>query len=196
MTQIINELKALEAQPLLPQLRPNQGFHNTSKFRVSALLASFLIILFSLQNLSLNRDNEEAILWQEIKSSKILFGSDENGPKFLSRAIALDNKVMVEYILMHGGNYVDDNQRIDAKPLHVASVEGLFPTAKYLLQSGDKVDTITKYNWTPLHWACYNGHVQIVELLLEYGGHQLFGEWLQERIFAIVRCGYETDGAC
>jgi ankyrin repeat protein len=55
--------------------------------------------------------------------------------------------------------------------LHIAASEGYVQVAELLIRCGVylNVDPRTDLNRTPLHWACYNGHLDMVELLLEAG---------------------------
>lgn len=40
---------------------------------------------------------------------------------------------------------------------------------EYLLQSGADMDCKDSQGWTPLHWACSTGRVEVVQILLDHG---------------------------
>ena len=50
-----------------------------------------------------------------------------------------------------------------------AVVDGNLVLAKNLVESGEKVNEVDKWGWTPLAWAAYYGHPVIVKWLLEQG---------------------------
>jgi len=50
-----------------------------------------------------------------------------------------------------------------------AVVDGNLPLAKNLVETGEKVNDVDKWGWTPLAWAAYYGHPVIVKWLLEQG---------------------------
>jgi ankyrin repeat protein len=39
----------------------------------------------------------------------------------------------------------------------------------YLMEAGAQVNSKDKDGWTPLHWAAWNGHLDIVQILLPNG---------------------------
>ena len=53
----------------------------------------------------------------------------------------------------------------DESPLMLASLKGLNEVCKQLIKQGADVN---KPGWTPLHYAATNGHLAIMELLLEH----------------------------
>ncbi|WP_306602209.1 ankyrin repeat domain-containing protein [Geothrix sp. 21YS21S-2] len=50
-----------------------------------------------------------------------------------------------------------------------AVVDGNLQLAKNLVETGEKVNDVDKWGWTPLAWAAYYGHPVIVKWLLEQG---------------------------
>ncbi len=50
-----------------------------------------------------------------------------------------------------------------------AVADGNLQKAKDLVASGEKVNEVDKWGWTPLAWAAYNGYPPIVAWLLEQG---------------------------
>lgn len=53
-------------------------------------------------------------------------------------------------------------------PLHMAAISNHIETCEVLLRAGISKDARTKVDRTPLHFAVYEGHSAIVELLLKY----------------------------
>jgi hypothetical protein len=54
-------------------------------------------------------------------------------------------------------------------PLHLLAAQGLMPEAELLIQRGAKVNHKTSLGRTALKEACFKGHVEMVELLLDRG---------------------------
>ena len=54
-------------------------------------------------------------------------------------------------------------------PLHWPAAYGYLSIANLLLQAGATVDAVNDYGWTALHYAAYNGKIQVVEALLNAG---------------------------
>ena len=52
-------------------------------------------------------------------------------------------------------------------PLHMSAMCGHVGVFGSLLQTGGNSFSIDRYGYTPLHWACYNGHDSCVELIVE-----------------------------
>jgi ankyrin repeat protein len=47
--------------------------------------------------------------------------------------------------------------------------ESNLPEVRRLLSVGADVNAKGSGDWTPLHWACYNVHLQVVKKLLDHG---------------------------
>jgi ankyrin repeat protein len=56
----------------------------------------------------------------------------------------------------------------DGAALHEAALTGKVAVARFLLEQGAHVAVQDHQNFTPLHWAAWNRHLDIVDLLLEY----------------------------
>jgi len=52
-------------------------------------------------------------------------------------------------------------------PLNIASQNGNFEVAQFLLNSGASVEAKGPKDWTSLHHACFSGQVEIVDLLIQ-----------------------------
>lgn len=53
--------------------------------------------------------------------------------------------------------------------LSKGAINGNFETVKYYVEKGEDINAIDSYGWTPLMWASYYRHVNIVNYLLEKG---------------------------
>lgn len=53
--------------------------------------------------------------------------------------------------------------------LHFAAQNNRLETAEVLLKAGISRDARTKVDRTPLHMAAYEGHFEMVQLLINYG---------------------------
>ena len=52
------------------------------------------------------------------------------------------------------------------------SRDGHLETVNYLLLQGADIDTQVVYKWTPLYYASYQGHTEVVKTLLHHGANQ------------------------
>ena len=96
-------------------------------------------------------------------------GADANAQeKNLSTALHLaseaGNLEIARLLLLHNAA-VNVRDRDGATPLHLAS--GL-ETARLLIEHGADVNSRDDNSWTPCHTASWNGHLDIVRLLLEH----------------------------
>ena len=55
--------------------------------------------------------------------------------------------------------------------LHEAARLGRVETARHLLEQGADKDKANNYGQTPLHWAAYFNHLEVVLLLMRRGAH-------------------------
>lgn len=55
------------------------------------------------------------------------------------------------------------------KPIHTSVVENQIEKLKKYLKDGEYIDVLGKYDCTPLHYACREGNLEIVEFLIKYG---------------------------
>ena len=79
----------------------------------------------------------------------------------------------VEYLLDTLKVDVNELSPDGESALHVAAIKGNPETARLLLSHGAIVDSRSpsgkQRSMTPLHWATYGGHVEMVKILLQYG---------------------------
>ena len=53
-------------------------------------------------------------------------------------------------------------------PLHLACKKGALASVHLLLTSGANVYALDERNWSALHYAAYNGHARVCNLLLKW----------------------------
>ena len=110
-------------------------------------------------------------------SAKILIdnGADVNAFSNLGKTplhfAAMNNHLPLLKILML--EYADMRIKDDSGcvPLHLACKKGSQDAVKFLLVKGVKgkdIYAVDHRMWTPLHYAAYNGHPRVCEILLEF----------------------------
>ncbi|KAI0436067.1 ankyrin repeat-containing domain protein [Xylaria telfairii] len=95
-------------------------------------------------------------------------GTDENRDGALSYAAASDNARIAQILILRGANPALANSS-GQLPLHLASRNGCFETAKILIEAGTQLDVEDNNGDTPLGEAIYAEHVKVVRLLIERG---------------------------
>ena len=59
--------------------------------------------------------------------------------------------------------------------LHCACATGDLVAAEAALAAGHAVDAVqSEFGWQPIHWACQEGHLPLVKLLVEHGACLLY----------------------
>uniref|UniRef100_A0A8C2H5X9 Uncharacterized protein n=1 Tax=Cyprinus carpio TaxID=7962 RepID=A0A8C2H5X9_CYPCA len=93
---------------------------------------------------------------------------DKWGRTALHRGVIMGHEACVEALLQHGSSLLVQDSR-GRSPMHLAAACGHVGVLRALLKT-QKTVLVLKDNcgYTPLHWACYNGHDACVELLLEH----------------------------
>uniref|UniRef100_A0A8C1B9J1 Ankyrin repeat domain 28b n=1 Tax=Cyprinus carpio carpio TaxID=630221 RepID=A0A8C1B9J1_CYPCA len=93
---------------------------------------------------------------------------DKWGRTALHRGAVMGHEACVEALLQHGSSLLVQDSR-GRSPMHLAAACGHVGVLRALLKT-QKTVLVLKDNcgYTPLHWACYNGHDACVELLLEH----------------------------
>ena len=83
-------------------------------------------------------------------------------------ACNVGNRQFVSALLSHNAdlNAEDDDK---CSCLHLIAREGHVCLVQVLVDAGAKVDTLDVGQWTPLIWACYKGHTQMVDALVASG---------------------------
>jgi len=73
----------------------------------------------------------------------------------------------VDLLLKHGADLTAVNHK-GYSILHAASEFGYYEVAKESLRAGADIEAAA-YDFTPLHWACFKGHLRLAVLLCENG---------------------------
>nr|XP_039254134.1 transient receptor potential cation channel subfamily A member 1 homolog [Styela clava] len=92
---------------------------------------------------------------------------DENANTALHLSAIEGHTKCVQTLIEHGVNVALRNQR-QMTPLDCASSKGWESTVLALLQAQSAVNPIKGSRTTPLHEACFHGHVQVVKVLLDW----------------------------
>ena len=100
---------------------------------------------------------------------------DESGETALHYAVTLhdtdsDNSSALAQLLLDAGADVNTASDKGETPLYIACSKGLESTVMKMLECGAKVDGIDRKK-LPLHAACRNEHVSVVQLLLANGAN-------------------------
>lgn len=112
---------------------------------------------------AIKRDDEKAIV------NLLLRGFDVNtrdpkGEHGLALALREPSLKVTALLLSQNKIEVDIRNEQDESPLMLASLKGLTPIARQLVDKGADVN---KPGWTPLHYASTNGHLEVMQLLLD-----------------------------
>jgi ankyrin repeat protein len=92
---------------------------------------------------------------------------DPKGNPMLLVAIRDKSDKVTEYLLKNKNIDVDLSNLSGETPLMIASIEGNLPMVKTLvLQNHARIDHI---GWTPLHYACTRGHLDVAQFLVSNG---------------------------
>jgi ankyrin repeat protein len=92
---------------------------------------------------------------------------DANGNPMLILAIKDRSNNVIELLLKDPKIDVDLSNKSGETPLMIASIDGNLPLAKTLvLQNKALLDHIS---WTPLHYACAKGHIDVAQFLIANG---------------------------
>jgi len=94
---------------------------------------------------------------------------DPKGNPMLLIAIRDKSNKVIDYLLQNKNIDVDLSNKYGETPLMIASIEGDLPIVKTLvLQNHARVDHI---GWTPLHYACTRGHLDVAQFLILNGAN-------------------------
>mmetsp|Transcript_42645 Transcript_42645/g.91469 ORF Transcript_42645/g.91469 Transcript_42645/m.91469 type:complete len:924 (-) Transcript_42645:216-2987(-) len=91
---------------------------------------------------------------------------DTSGSTMLHKAAERCGERMVKQLLAANAEVdaIDTSSRSTA--LHAAARVGNLESLKALVDGGAGLDWLDRWNRTPLHWACFHGHLQVVDVLL------------------------------
>ncbi|WP_231970353.1 ankyrin repeat domain-containing protein [Polynucleobacter necessarius] len=92
---------------------------------------------------------------------------DPKGNPMLLLAIRDKSYKVAAYLMDNKNIDVDLSNKYGETPLMIASIEGDLPMVKTLvLQKHARIDHI---GWTPLHYACTRGHLNVAQFLVSNG---------------------------
>lgn len=142
-------------------------------------IISFLFVLTHITNVSAQSDAQildftKAVKFNDVKQVKLLLSQginpnavDSNGNPMLVLAIKDRSNAVIEVLLSAKGMDVDLSDKNGETPLMMASINGDLPLVKTLvLKNRAQLDHIS---WTPLHYACAKGHLDVAQFLLANG---------------------------
>lgn len=119
-------------------------------------------------------DFTTAAKFNDVKQVKLLLSQginpntvDSNGNPMLVLAIKDRSNAVIEVLLSAKGMDVDLSNKNGETPLMMASINGDLPLVQTLvLKNRAQLDHIS---WTPLHYACAKGHLEVARFLLANG---------------------------
>lgn len=151
--------------------QPNPKPH---KFLSNYLKKAFYLIVFSVNISAFSGSYDDffvAIKQDDAKAVTALLsrGFDANtrnpaGESGLALAIREPALKVASTLIASPKTNVEARNAKDESPLMLASLKGLLDVAKQLIDRGADVN---KPGWAPLHYAATNGHVAVMDLLLE-----------------------------
>ncbi|MBN3314346.1 ANR28 phosphatase, partial [Atractosteus spatula] len=117
---------------------------------------------------------------------------DKWGRTALHRGAVTGHEECVEALLQHNANFLIRDCK-GRTAVHLAAACGHIGVLGGLLQAVQSMDTVPvitdNRGYTPLHWACYNGHDTCVELLLE---QEIFQK-MEGNPFSPLHCAVIND---
>jgi ankyrin repeat protein len=139
-----------------------------------------LAVLFSLNGLVLGQTDEQiadfakAAKFNDVSTIRNLVSKgvnpnilDPKGELMLNLAIKDKSNDVITFLLIDKATDVDISNKFGETPLMIASIDGNLPVVKALVQGRKaKIDHI---GWTPLHYACSRGHLEVAQYLIANG---------------------------
>ncbi len=144
------------------------------KYTISALFAVFHFSNVLAQSDAQTLDFAKAAKFNDVKEVKSLLSKgispntiDINGNPMLVLAIKDRSYGVIDVLLSAKGTDVDLSNKNGETPLMMAAINGDLPLVQTLvLKNRAQLDHIS---WTPLHYACAKGHLDVAQFLLANG---------------------------
>ena len=92
---------------------------------------------------------------------------DSKGELMLNLAIKDKSEDVITFLVANKATDVDISNKFGETPLMIASIEGNLPLVKSLIQV--QKAQLNHIGWTPLHYACSRGHLEVAQYLLANG---------------------------
>lgn len=93
--------------------------------------------------------------------------TDSKGDPMLNLAIKDKSEDVISLLIANKATDVDLSNKSGETPLMIASINGDLPVVKSLvLQRKAQIDHV---GWTPLHYACARGHLDVAQFLISNG---------------------------
>ena len=149
-------------------------------FKLSSLSVTLLVSSFFVHNSALGQTDAQvatltkAVKFDDLSEVKALLSNgmspnqkDPKGMPILMLAIQEKSLKTMDYLINAKGIDLDQPNLTNETPLMFAALYGYLPEVKTLVNQ--KQVEVNRSGWTPLHYACTNGHLAIAEFLLDKG---------------------------
>jgi len=130
--------------------------------------------LINAQTSSQIEDFRKAAVFDDLSGVKSLIGQgvspntkDSKGNPMLIVAIKDNSYKVIDYLLNNKDIDVNLTNNAEESPLMIASIEGDLPVVKQLVIN--KQAEFNPKGWTPLHYACTRGNLDVAAFLLANG---------------------------
>lgn len=145
-----------------------------NKYVVSALLIFLAYQLSHAQTPDQITDFAKAAKFDNVSEVSLLLKKgvnpntvDANGNPMLILAIRDNSTNVIDLLLSNKNIDVDLSNKSGETPLMMASIDGNLPLVKTLVL-GHKAQ-LDHIGWTPLHYACAKGHLEVAQFLVANG---------------------------
>lgn len=112
------------------------------------------------------KQNDAAKVLQLLELGMDVNTSDRAGNTLLMMAARNGQDELLEFLLRNRANVLKKNKYGDTA-LMLAALSGRTKAARELIQAGSELNP--KPGWFPLAYAAFNGHAELIELLLDAG---------------------------
>jgi len=92
---------------------------------------------------------------------------DSKGELMLNLAIKDKSEDVITFLVANKATDVDISNKFGETPLMISSIEGNLPLVKSLIRQHKA--QINHIGWTPLHYACAKGHLEVAQYLIANG---------------------------